>query len=90
MDSDLNITEIMKNFDKEGMRRMYHDCTSVPQIINDQYWIIVYCSGGDRISDYCAFGYQPNNRTAIFGLIYPYSIPDVLPFLKSLHVREVA
>jgi len=78
------MTETMKGLGKGNG----YTCSSAHRIIDDREGVISYCFGSERYTTYYEFAYQQDNHTTVEGRLY-LDWEATLPFLKSLHVREL-
>jgi hypothetical protein len=85
----LDLDKVIEIFKRVGKSEGY-TCTSAYRTIDGHDGIIVDCFGSERYTEKYIFAYQQDNHTTIGGLLYLDWDTAVLPFLKSLHVKEVA
>jgi hypothetical protein len=64
-------------------------CNSAHQIIDGHEGVIISCYGSQRNNEDYRFMYQLDNRTIVNGVLSLDWDTVVLPFLRSLHVKEV-
>jgi hypothetical protein len=66
-----------------------YTCNSAHRIIDGHDGLIVNCYGSERYNESYRFTYQLDNKTVVSGTLSLDWDTTVLPFLNSLHVKEV-
>jgi hypothetical protein len=87
---EINISAASENAKEIGKGNGYQICNSAQRTIDGRNGYIVNCFGGKANNSVYQFGYQLNNQTIVQGVLSMDWDTKTLPFLKSLHVREVA